>query len=212
MSGFDWPDNKCGDCKEDLSTCDCKGATSMDNDQYFEAPAGWRPGPGFPPGVFLAGGITNCPPWHKRARALLRATGVDMVILNPNRENFPIHDPNAGREQVWWEQDHLLLPETVTMMWYPESDPALTTQPIAMFELGQCLNPATIAAGRRFVVGADPGYPRAADVKLMMAYHQPDRPVYSTLEGLVAATAREVTAAASARLRAEDAAGEGHRG
>ncbi len=170
----------------------------MSGFRYFEAPTYYRPAAGDPPAVFLAGGITGCPRWHDDAIDLLHATGVPMVVLNPNRRNFPIHDPAAGREQVWWEQDHLLLPQTITMMWFPASDRTVTTQPIATFELGQCLNPATLAAGRRVVVGADPGYQRAADVELMMAYHRPDDPVYSTLEGLVAATAAVVRAAGSA--------------
>lgn len=156
--------------------------------RYFEAPTYYQPADGDPPAVFLGGGITGCPRWHDDAIDLLHRTGMDMVVLNPNRESFPIHDPAAGREQVWWEQDHLLLPQTITMMWFPASDRTITVQPIAMFELGQCLNPATLAAGRRIVVGAAPGYPRAADVELMMAYHRPGQPVYSTLEGLVAET------------------------
>lgn len=162
--------------------------------RYIEAPNYWTPLPDDPPAVFLAGGITNCPRWHDDALVELRATGVDMVVLNPNRRNFPIHDPDAGKEQVWWEQHHLLLPETVTLMWFPESDASLTTQPIAQFELGQCLNPATLAAGRRVVVGADPGYPRARDVDLMMLYHRPEEPVYSTLPELVRAVADLVRA------------------
>lgn len=166
--------------------------------RYIEAPTYWQPLPNDPPAVFLAGGITNCARWHDDALVELRGTGVDMVVLNPNRRHFPIHDPAAGKEQVWWEQHHLLRPETVTLMWFPESDASLTTQPIAQFEFGQCLNPDTLAAGRRVVVGADPGYPRVRDVELMMAYHRPDQAVYSTLPELVAAVAVEVRAAAVA--------------
>ena len=144
------------------------------------------------PAVFLAGGITGCPRWHDDALALLRSFGTPLTVLNPNRENFPIHDPRAGREQVWWEQDHLLMPTTVTLMWYPKSDPSVTTQPIALFELGQILNPATLATGRRFVIGADPGYPRRRDVELMMDYHVPSQPLYSTLAETVSAAVAEL--------------------
>lgn len=105
--------------------------------------------------------------------------------------------PQVG-DELDLRQDHLLLPQTITMMWFPASDRTVTVQPIAMFELGQCLNPATLAAGRRVVVGADPGYPRAADVALMMAYHRPGEPVYSTLDVLVAATALAVGDVSSA--------------
>lgn len=157
--------------------------------RYIEAPIYWVPLPDDPPAVFLAGGITNCPRWHDDALVELRATGVDMVVLNPNRAHFPIHDPDAGKEQVWWEQHHLHLPETVTMMWFPESDASLTTQPIALFELGQALG-----ENRRILVGADPGYPRARDVELMMGWNRPGEAVYSTLEDLVSATAAVVRA------------------
>lgn len=171
--------------------------------RYFESPTYYRPEPGDPPAVFLAGGITGCPRWHDDAIDLLHATGLDMIVLNPNRENFPIGDPKAGREQVWWEQDHLLLPQTITMMWFPASDRAVTTQPIATFELGQCLNPATLAAGRRVVVGCDPSYPRVVDMQLMMAYHRPDDLVHSTLADVVAATSDVVRGTAPTHLDGE---------
>lgn len=160
--------------------------------RYFESPRYYEPADGDPPVVFLAGGITGCPRWHDDAIELLHRTGLDMVVCNPNRENFPIGDPAAGREQVWWEQHHLLQPSTITMMWFPASDRTITVQPIAMFELGQCLNPATLAAGRRLVVGADPGYPRRPDVELMMTYHRSGHPVYPTLPAVVAAAASVV--------------------
>ena len=38
----------------------------------------------------------------------------------------------------------------------------ITTQPIAMYELGQALG-----EGRQIVVGADPAYPREADVHML---------------------------------------------
>jgi len=57
------------------------------------------------------------------------------------------------------------------------SDPSKTTQPIALFELGQALG-----EGRRIVVGADPGYPRERDVHLLCRINRPGMPVWSTLD------------------------------
>lgn len=163
------------------------GVGSVSDFRYFEAPNYYRPEFGDPPAVFLAGGITNCPAWHQHAVQVLRDSGVPMVVLNPARADFPIHDPQAGREQVTWEQHHLHLLGLITMMWFPASDPAKTTQPIAQFEFGQA-----IGEGRRLLVGADPGYPRCRDVEFMVDLNRPELTVHGTLDNLLAAVIREV--------------------
>lgn len=160
--------------------------------RYFEAPDYYEPTDGDPPAVFLAGGITGVARWHTHAVDYLRASGVPMVVLNPNRQNFPIHDPDAGLEQVSWEQHHLHLPDVITLMWFPASEPTVTTQPIAMFELGQALG-----EGRALVVGAHSDYPRAADVDLMMRLHRPRQTVHASLDELLAATVLAVRRAAA---------------
>jgi hypothetical protein len=157
---------------------------------YFEAPNYWLPATGDPPAVFLAGGITGCPAWHQHAIQVLRDSSVSMIVLNPARENFPIDDPNAGWEQVRWEQYHLHLPRVVTMMWFPEPLAPTTVQPIAQFELGQLTESTT----RTFAVGSAPGYPRRRDVHYMMRYHRPDKTVHSTLDQLLEATVQLVEA------------------
>lgn len=152
---------------------------------YFEAPHYHRPRHIDPPSVFLAGGITGCPRWHDTAVDLFR-TGTPFVVLNPNRVDFPIHDPAAGAEQVRWEQHHLHAAD-FTLFWFPASDRKVTTQPIAMFELGQALTPGS---SRRIVVGVDPDYPRAADVHLFVDLHRPGMTVWSTLADTVTAVQR----------------------
>jgi hypothetical protein len=166
----------------------------------FEAPNYWEPAAGDPPGVFLAGGISGCERWHDHAVQVLRDSGVPMVVLNPNRTDFPIHDPDAGPEQVRWEQHHLFLPQVITLMWFPASDPQVTTQPIAQFEFGQAL----ASRPDRLLVGADPDYPRARDVRLMMWVHQPVAPVFFMLDDLLNATIYEVRELAMLAVR-EDA-------
>jgi hypothetical protein len=147
---------------------------------HVEAPDHYEPRPGDPPAVFLAGGITGVGRWQDRAAAVLARAPA--VVLNPHRARFPIDDPGAGAEQVAWEQHHLHLPGVLTLFWFPASDPAVTTQPIAMFELGQALG-----EGRGLVVGADPGYPRQADVHLLCGSARPGLAVHTALDDVLAA-------------------------
>lgn len=145
---------------------------------YFEAPDYYEPTPADPPSVFLAGGITNCPNWQPDAAAGLAA----YVVFNPRRRNFPIHDPGQTPIQIAWEYHHLALAD-LTLFWFPACDPALTTQPITMYELGA----AASSPYRRIVVGADPGYPRAADVHTQLGHVRPDLTVHTTLAHTVQA-------------------------
>lgn len=155
--------------------------------RYYEAPNYWDPAPGDPPGVFLAGGISDCPRWHDHAVHVLRESGVPMVVLNPNRRDFPIGNPDEGWAQVQWEQHHLHLPGVITMMWFPEPLEPGVVQPIAQFEFGQA-----IGGKRRLVVGAGPGYPRQRDVHWMMRYNRPDLLVHDSLCGLLDAVIVQV--------------------
>jgi hypothetical protein len=148
---------------------------------YFEAPIYYRPQRYDPPSVFLAGGIVGVAEhWHARAVAVLQAASNPLVILNPNRRTFPIDDLGAAFSQVSWEQHHLHLAD-VTAFWFAASDCTVTTQPIAMFELGQALG-----EGRRLVVGASPAYPREPDVHMLCQLARPGLPVFSDLDDVVA--------------------------
>ncbi len=150
---------------------------------YFEAPTYYRPQRHDPPSVFLAGGINGIVErWHAHAVEVLSAAPRPVVILNPNRTSFPIGDPTAAWGQVSWEQHHLHLAD-VTLVWFPACDASVTTQPIAMFELGQALG-----EGRAVVVGADPGYPREPDVHMLCQLARPGMPVFSALDDVLAAT------------------------
>jgi hypothetical protein len=140
--------------------------------------------------VFLAGGITGCPPWQAEAVEMFRQIGYPVRLFNPARENFPIGDPSAGRQQVEWEQCHLLHPDTVTLLWFPASGPVV--QPIALLEFGQILGqrhqraidrPGKVV--RPFVVGADFDYARRADVRLFLQLHEPEIPLHDNLRAVV---------------------------
>jgi hypothetical protein len=149
---------------------------------YVEAPNYYRRQVVDPPSVFIAGGITGVQPWHHQPVDALMSAARPVVVFNPNRADFPIGDPAAGWEQVSWEQHYLHLAD-LTMMWFPAADPAVTTCPIAMYELGQA-----IGEDRELVVGADPGYPRRADVHMLCQIGRPGMPVYEHLDDLIVAT------------------------
>ncbi|MEO3754523.1 nucleoside 2-deoxyribosyltransferase domain-containing protein [Streptomyces sp. B6B3] len=153
---------------------------------YYEAPTYYRPQPADPPAVFLAGGITGVERWHDHAVEVLRAATRPVVVLNPSRARFSTDDPGAAWEQVSWEQHHLHLPTVVTLFWFPACDPAVTTQPIALFELGQALGER-----RRIVVGAHPGYPREPDVRMLCQLTRPGTVVHADLDHVLGAALSE---------------------
>lgn len=132
----------------------------MSTFRYIEAPRVYRPAPGDPPAVFLAGGIPHVEDWHPDAVTLLDVARVPMVVLCPRREEFPVDDPRAGADQVAWEHRHLHI-ATVTLFWFAAPDPhavipaEFVVQPTTLVELGVALG-----EGRSIAVGAAASYPR----------------------------------------------------
>ncbi len=135
---------------------------------YFEAPHEYD---GAAPAVFLAGGITGCPDWQAEAHRLLG--DLPIAVLNPRREDFPIHDPSAGPAQIEWEYRHLRHAHAV-LFWFPASGDI--TQPIALYELG-----AHATAGKPLAVGCDPNYVRRGDVLHQLGLARPDISVRDNL-------------------------------
>lgn len=129
------------------------------------------------PAVFLAGGITDCPDWQQEARQLLESHNVPVVLLNPRRADFPIHDPSAAHGQIAWEHRHLAAADVI-LFWFPASP---SPQPIALYELG-----FHAAANRKIAVGTDPAYSRAADVVIQLSLARPDVAVRPTLKDTLA--------------------------
>jgi hypothetical protein len=76
----------------------------------------------------------------------------------------------------------LHVPGLITLFWFPASDPAVTSQPIALFELGQALG-----EGRRVVVGAHLGFPCEPDVRMLCQLARPGMPVFSDLDDVLRA-------------------------
>lgn len=139
--------------------------------RYVEATTPWkREGRGR--GLFLAGGISDCPDWQMEMVKLLSDT--NLVLLNPRRKDFPIDDPNAAREQIKWEFEHLREADYI-LFWFPYE----TLCPIVLFELG-----AWSRTGKPIFVGAHPVYKRRQDVEIQMSLVRPSMPIMYSVEGL----------------------------
>jgi hypothetical protein len=107
--------------------------------------------------LFLAGDITNCPDWQDYLSILLRKIE-DLVIYNPRRSNFPVCNPNASKEQIKWEYDHLKKADIISFWFSHGSD-----NPIVLYELGKWCN-SEDGRNKITVIGIDPNYSRKQDV------------------------------------------------
>lgn len=112
--------------------------------------------------VFLAGGITNCPDWQQEMVRLLQDT--DLILLNPRRADFPIHDPNAAQEQITWEYEHLRKADAI-LFWFP----CETLCPIVLYELGAWSK----SSEKQVFVGTHPDYQRRLDVEIQTGLERP---------------------------------------
>ncbi len=122
--------------------------------------------------VFLAGGITGCPNWQQEMRQLLNDP--DLILLNPRRADFPIHDPNAARDQITWEHSHLHQAGAI-LFWFCKE----TIQPIVLYELG-----AWSMTDKPIFVGVHPKYPQRQDVEIQTGLARPKVEIAYTLEYL----------------------------
>ncbi|MEW6210443.1 MAG: nucleoside 2-deoxyribosyltransferase domain-containing protein [Acidobacteriota bacterium] len=135
--------------------------------RYIECPDE-RPLSGGERGLFLAGGITDCPDWQSRMVDELSATR--WTLLNPRRKSFAIDDPVAAEFQIRWEHARLREASDI-LFWFPQE----AICPIALYELG-----AWSMTAKPLFVGVHPLYPRRRDVEIQTALARPDvRIVYS---------------------------------
>jgi len=137
--------------------------------QYIEAPFEYS---GSDPSVFLAGGITGTEAWQHRLTALL--CGTTWVVVNPRRQDFPIGDANAGKQQIEWEYRHLQSASLISF-WFP----AETLCPITLYELGSATRMKT-----PIMVGADPKYERAFDLNAQLGLIRPEVEMVDSLDKL----------------------------
>lgn len=137
--------------------------------RYIESPEIYESGG---KSIFLAGGITNCPDWQQDIVSMLRDT--DLTLLNPRRENFPIHDPNAALAQITWEYEHLRKANAI-LFWFPRE----TLCPIVLYELG-----AWNMTKKPIFVGVHPEYKRRPDVEIQTQLARPSIEVVYSLQDL----------------------------
>jgi hypothetical protein len=143
---------------------------------YVEAPQEYT---GAIPSLFLAGGISGCPDWQADIVRLLADT--PWALLNPRRNDFPIHDPTAARAQIEWEHRHLAR-ANARLFWFP----CETLCPIVLFELGAWSK----VPGPMFV-GVHPKYQRRQDVEIQLGLARPDVQIIYSLEELAENVARD---------------------
>lgn len=121
--------------------------------------------------IFLAGGITNCPNWQAEITVLLNKYKI--TILNPRRKNFPINDPNASKDQIRWEFDHLRKADIV-LFWFPKE----SICPIALYELG-----SWSMTDKSIFIGVDKKYERRIDIEEQTSLVRPEiNLVYSLVD------------------------------
>jgi hypothetical protein len=124
--------------------------------------------------IFLAGGIQKCPQWQKSLANKLK--NLDIIVFNPRRDNFPIDDPSAAKEQITWEFIHLRKADMISFWFCAES-----IQPIVLLELGQHL---VLDLNKPLVIGVDPGYERKQDVVIQTALVRPTIKIATSLDEL----------------------------
>ena len=122
--------------------------------------------------LFLAGGITNCPDWQSEIVNLLKNS--DTAIFNPRRKNFPIDNPDASKEQIKWEFEHLRKANLI-LFWFPKE----SICPIALYELGAwCMTDTPL------FIGVEKQYERRIDIEEQTALVRPGIKIVYSLNDL----------------------------
>lgn len=144
------------------------------------------------PSIFLAGGITNCRNWQ--AEAIIHLSHTPFTVLNPRRENFPIHDPSASRAQIAWEFHAFDMVDHV-IFWFCRE----TLCPIVLFELGKQLYRydlhQRVAGSLKLFIGMDNDYQRRQDVEIQTSLVDPDLPIFYDLGKLCDAASASIETA-----------------
>jgi len=113
-------------------------------------------------GVFIGGGISNCPRWQDEIADLLIPT--NHTIFNPRRVGDLAKDGDEAAQQIEWEYKALDL-STILLFWFPKE----SVCPITLFEYGKALAWAERGFIRKLIVGRDPEYPRVFDLDTQTA-------------------------------------------
>lgn len=117
--------------------------------------------------------------WQTHMKELIHKQCPGLVPLNPRRANFDVTQSNVHHEQIKWEFG-ALRKSSVIIFWFPKE----TLCPITLFELGTW-SVLHKTHGSDIIVGTDPEYARAADVKTQLSLlTETDFPVSQSLEEL----------------------------
>lgn len=124
--------------------------------------------------VFLAGGITNCHDWQKNVIDTIKndysVINDSLVLFNPRRDNFPIHDKFAARQQIAWEFD-MIEKCNIFSMYFSSGD---SDQPICMYELGRNILRMQMRFPSdwedRIIISVEDGYRRKQDVLIQTEF------------------------------------------
>jgi 5,10-methenyltetrahydromethanopterin hydrogenase len=100
----------------------------------------------------------------------------NVSLFNPRRDNFPINDPNASKEQIKWEFDALADADMI-IFWFSRG----SLNPIVLYELGMWGNSRDIP----IVIGIDDGYERRQDVEIQTELAREDVLIVDTLDEVV---------------------------
>lgn len=94
----------------------------------------------------------------------------NLIIFNPRRENFPIHDPSASFEQIKWEYNYLKNCKAISF-WFSKG----SLNPIVLFEYGRWSYFAVRfwQYHKKIFVGMDPEYKRRQDVEIQTKLLRP---------------------------------------
>ena len=122
--------------------------------------------------LFLAGSITGSRQWQSDLCDKIKT--LDIVVYNPRRANFPIHDPHAAYGQIKWEYERLRDAGAISF-WFAKE----TIGPIVLFEIG-----AWSMTKKPILVGVEPGYQRAQDVEIQLGLVRPEVRIRKTLDDL----------------------------
>lgn len=137
----------------------------------------------YAPGVFLAGGISNCADWQEAvAQKISQATNLD--VINPRRYNWNMDSQSdESVAQIEWEYQQIHDCEYM-LFWFCEE----TLCPITLYELGMAVSRREICRSSDhvpLVVGVHPNYQRKLDVYTQVGLHRPEVTLYEDLDFMV---------------------------
>jgi hypothetical protein len=143
--------------------------------KIITSPDIWEGGASDGVGLFLAGGISNCPDWQASAADKIAGT-LPITVINPRRNNWDMKtdDPESIR-QITWEFKHLRLCKHV-IFWFP----CETVCPITLLELG-----AHLERPVELTIGCHPKYERRFDVEVQTKLVRPKAKIWDDVDEMV---------------------------